>query len=111
MYYSDKLNKLFAVVQEFDDDDISSSVGVYSLAFPPISHASLSAYKPHSRNSEFTFQILIALLILLVIVIISALIFLSDVVPMRNKEQMIKNCYKSSKCKMFYFFGTKFSKS
>lgn len=90
MYYSDKLNKLFAVVQEFDDDDISSSVGVYSLAFPPISHASLSAYKPHSRNSEFTFQILIALLILLVIVIISALIFLSDVVPMRNKEQMIK---------------------
>ena len=75
LYYSDKLNKLFAVVQEFDDDDISSSVGVYSLAFPPISHASLSAYKPHSRNSEFTFQILIALLILLVIVIISALIF------------------------------------
>lgn len=75
LYYSDKLNKLFAVVQEFDNDDISSSVGVYSLAFPPISNESLSTYKPHSRNSELTYQILIALLTLLIIIIISALIF------------------------------------
>lgn len=75
LYYSDKLNKLFAVVQEFDESDISSSIGIYSLAFPPINSESLSAYKPRDKNEKLTGQILMASLVLLVIVILFSSIF------------------------------------
>lgn len=75
LYYSGKLNKLFAVVQEFDDSDISSSIGIYSLAFPPINSESLSTYKPHDRNEKLSGYILIISLVLLGIVIIFPLLF------------------------------------
>lgn len=75
LYYSDKLNKLFAVVQEFNDDDISSGIKIYSLAFPPINSELLNVYKPHNSDKKFTYQLLITLLILSVIAIAFALIF------------------------------------
>ena len=71
LYYSDRLNKLFALVQEFDDNDISSGISIYSLAFPPINSELLSTYKPHGEG-KVTYQVLVALL---VIAIISAFIF------------------------------------
>ena len=72
LYYSDKLNKLFAVVQEFDDNDISSSIGLYSLAFPPINNELLNTYQPRNKNQELIY---LALIVLLVIAIIFTLIF------------------------------------
>lgn len=67
LYYSDKLNKLFAVVQEFDDNDISSGIGIYSLAFPPINSESLNTYKPYDRSEKLIGQILIASLVFVMI--------------------------------------------
>lgn len=43
LYYDSELNNLYAVVQEFDDD-ISSDLKVYSLAFPPITPEELASY-------------------------------------------------------------------
>lgn len=43
LYYDSGLNSLYAVVQEFEDD-ISSNLKVYSLAFPPITAKELASY-------------------------------------------------------------------
>jgi two-component SAPR family response regulator len=43
LYLESGLNNLYAVVQEFDDD-ISSTLKVYSLAFPPVTAAELAGY-------------------------------------------------------------------
>lgn len=48
IYYSASMNCLFAVVQEFDNYDISSCIKVYSLAFPPISHQELTSLESSS---------------------------------------------------------------
>ncbi|UCS94022.1 DNA-binding transcriptional activator [Echinicola marina] len=58
LYYDKGLNKLYAVVQEFEDD-ISSELKIYSLAFPAISRAELFDF-PRKQNSNAS---LIALLI------------------------------------------------
>lgn len=52
IYYSANMNCLFAVVQEFDNHDISSSVKVYSLAFPPISYEELNSLKTPTGNKS-----------------------------------------------------------
>ncbi|MDR0510036.1 MAG: DNA-binding transcriptional activator [Rikenellaceae bacterium] len=44
LYYDRQLNSLFAVVQEFDDDDVASSLKIYSLDFPPISAEELTLH-------------------------------------------------------------------
>jgi hypothetical protein len=43
LYYDSALNRLFALVQEFDDD-ISSELKVYSLASPPITAEELASF-------------------------------------------------------------------
>jgi len=43
LYYDSDLNNLYAIVQEFEDD-ISSDLKIYSLAFPPISANELASY-------------------------------------------------------------------
>lgn len=50
LYYDEQLSCLFTIVQE-SKDDISSSIKVYSLAFPPISAEELNGY---SDNSDYT---------------------------------------------------------
>jgi len=49
LYYDDQLNTLLAVVQEFDTNDIASSLKIYSLAFPPVSNEELSGYVKNRR--------------------------------------------------------------
>ncbi len=49
LYYDSELNNLYAIVQEFDND-ISSDLKVYSLAFPPITEEQL---KNFSRKNSF----------------------------------------------------------
>lgn len=59
--YCDKdLNKLFAVVQEFEDD-ISSDLKVYTLSFPPINAQKLASYsqaKSHNSVGLITFVLI-----------------------------------------------------
>lgn len=50
LYYDTGLNSLYAVVQEFDDD-ISSDLKVYSLAFPPITAEELTSYANGKSNN------------------------------------------------------------
>jgi two-component SAPR family response regulator len=50
LYYDNGLNNLYAVVQEFDDD-ISSDLKVYSLAFPPITAQALASYSTRKSNN------------------------------------------------------------
>ena len=50
LYFDKGLNNLYAVVQEFEDD-ISSDLKVYSLAFPAITKAELSNF-PEKQSSK-----------------------------------------------------------
>ena len=50
LYYDGGLDNLYAVVQEFDDD-ISSDLKVYSLAFPPITARELEGYSSGKDNN------------------------------------------------------------
>ncbi len=63
IYYDSSLNSLYAVVQEFDDD-ISSDLKVYSLAFPPLTAEELASYSVERTNYTLAIIILGALLIL-----------------------------------------------
>lgn len=56
LYFDSGLNTLYAVVQEFDDD-ISSDLKVYSLAFPPITAQELESYA--QRNDDNTLAIVL----------------------------------------------------
>lgn len=65
LYYDRELNSLYAVVQEFDDD-ISSSLSVYSLSFPPITASELAAYSKHDGNKTLPVILTISTLIVVV---------------------------------------------
>lgn len=62
LYYDEDMNKLFAVVQEFDDD-ISSDLKVYSLSFPPITADELASYSKQN-NANALAIIAVSLLLL-----------------------------------------------
>lgn len=64
IYYSSNLNCLIAVVQEFDNYDISSGIKVYSLAFPPINYKELVAHESFSNNNTSLIIIVAAILLL-----------------------------------------------
>ena len=51
LYYDSGLNNLYAVVQEFDDD-ISSDLKIYSLAFPPITARELINYSRDKSDNR-----------------------------------------------------------
>jgi len=57
LYFDRGLNNLYAVVQEFEDD-ISSDLKIYSLAFPAITAKELSNF-PEEKNSKATLLIII----------------------------------------------------
>jgi hypothetical protein len=59
-YYDMELSALLAVVQEFDDD-IASTLKIYSLAFPPISHKELAGDTTWSRHGAVIIAIIIIL--------------------------------------------------
>lgn len=52
LYYDEQLTSLFAVVQE-SIDDISSSIKVYSLAFPPIAEDELGNYPKAASDRKY----------------------------------------------------------
>lgn len=41
IYLDDQLNRLYTIVQEFDQEDVASELKIYSLVFPPISKEDL----------------------------------------------------------------------
>jgi len=63
LYYDSSLNKLFTIVQEFDDD-ISSDLKVYSLSFPPINADELASYSKNKKISTLAIVLVSAVLAL-----------------------------------------------
>lgn len=61
LYYDGELNNLYAVVQEFEDD-ISSDLKIYSLAFPPITAEELISYSREKTNYTLALIFLFCLL-------------------------------------------------
>lgn len=58
LYFDSELNNLYAVVQEFDDD-ISSDLKVYSLAFPPVTAQELVSFSKVKSNKTVTWLIIL----------------------------------------------------
>jgi hypothetical protein len=58
LYYDSLLNNLYAVVQEFDDD-ISSNLKVYSLAFPPVTAQELVSFSKGKSNKATTWVLIL----------------------------------------------------
>lgn len=50
LYYDGGLNNLYVVVQEFEDD-ISSDLKIYSLAFPPVTAQELASYSRGNKDN------------------------------------------------------------
>lgn len=69
IYYSSHLNCLFAIAQEFDNYDISSTIKIYSLSFPPISYEQLNLYDTPKSGSPLI--LIVAIILLLSPMIIS----------------------------------------
>lgn len=63
IYYTAKLNNLIAVIQEFDNFDISSTIKVYTLAFPPISREELSVYESSSKDKLYLIASILTLVL------------------------------------------------
>ncbi|MEB2774361.1 DNA-binding transcriptional activator [Algoriphagus sp. D3-2-R+10] len=57
LYFDKGLNKLYALVQEFEDD-ISSDLKVYSLAFPAITKGELSNFPENKSSNTFLITLL-----------------------------------------------------
>jgi len=69
LYYDQGLNRLFALVQEFDDD-IASDLKVYSLAFPPITAEELVNYsKPNSTGTKRLIVILSSIIVVVAFIV------------------------------------------
>lgn len=64
IYYSSNMNCLFAVVQEFDNFDISSVIKVYSLTFPPISFEELTLQETKADSNKLIIILILTLLLL-----------------------------------------------
>lgn len=58
LYYDRSLNNLYAIVQEFEDD-ISSDLKVYSLAFPPVTAEELTSYAKGKGNNTLVFVVIL----------------------------------------------------
>lgn len=54
LYYAPRLYNLYTIVQEFEDNDIASSIKIYSLAFPPVSCEELTSYKEASDHNTLS---------------------------------------------------------
>lgn len=80
IYYSSNLNCLFAIVQEFDNFDISSSIKVYSLGFPPISYEELT-----SQDSQFNRNLRLIIISSMALLLLIALILF--IIIRRKKKQ------------------------
>jgi len=83
LYYSHSLNNLFAVIQEFDNQDISSVIKIYSLAFPPISYEELVMHEPKSNRNSV---IIISFIFLLLMV--SAFVLFRKLRNKRKRENL-----------------------
>ncbi|WP_372648312.1 hypothetical protein [Draconibacterium sp.] len=66
LYYDSNHEKLFVLVQEFEDD-IASELKVYSLTFPPIKQENLTDYKSTLNSGLYPFIILLAIMAIVLI--------------------------------------------
>lgn len=82
IYYSSNLNALFTIIQEFDNQDISSKIKIYSISFPPITYDELAAHGYYNNYGKF--KEIIIVIGLFVIIIACILLFF---ILKRKKEK------------------------
>ncbi len=70
LYLSSNKSHLYAIVQEFDNRDISSTIKVYSLSFPPISRDDLAQYRTVDKKLIILLCGVFLLLIIAVAIVI-----------------------------------------
>lgn len=79
IFFSDEIGEIYGVVQEFEDDDIASSLNIYSLSSPPLSYEELvSANEAKSDSSN---------LLWLILATVSSFIVLTFYFKKRRKEK------------------------
>ena len=88
LYYDGSLNSLYAVVQEFEDD-ISSDLKVYSLAFPPITAEELASYSREKNNYTAAIVAFVSLLA----IGFAYVLFKRQQSKLSNDEDETKNLY------------------
>lgn len=81
LYYDNDLNRLFAVVQEFEDD-ISSDLKVYTLSFPPITSEELASLSQAGNQN-----VVVGGLITIGIILIAGIGYLVYRNRLKNKEE------------------------
>ncbi len=67
IYYSSREKRLYALVQEFEADDISSQLKIYSIAFPPVTVDKLLS--PTKSDHSAMIKIIVLLTIIFMVVL------------------------------------------
>jgi len=78
LFYSHKSHELCALIQEFENDDIASSIKIYTLASPPVKLESLHI---HTKNNNTLAKLLI----------IGGVVMVSAIVILRLKRLKLAN--------------------
>jgi len=86
LYYNTNPDELYAIVQEFGDDDIVSNVKVYSLMFPPVTKEALS---PPEDKSDRRFYFIIGVCIVLLLSFL--VIGMVRILRKRPKKEFVSN--------------------
>ena len=83
LFLDKKISKLYAVVQEFDNDDIGSKFKLYTLSYPPVSFESLQNTLAPGKSGRTLFYIILALIL---IIILSGIIYWRFYRKRKSKE-------------------------
>lgn len=84
LYFDKFSSQLISIVQEFDNDDIASTMKVYSLAFPPVAKDKISSFSS-SENSLLKWHWILIIVLILLVILLSFTIFSQR----RNKHKLI----------------------
>ncbi len=79
IYYSSSEQTLYALVQEFEDDDIASQLKIYSIAFPAVTVDKLMTQA--KSDSSVATKLIILLLSMLFIVVLGYLLLKKEQSP------------------------------
>ncbi len=83
LFLDKKADKLYAVVQEFDNDDIASKFKLYTLSYPPVSFDSLQMTPPSGKSNK--------LFLYIIPIVIIAIILVFTIYWRGHRKEKVKN--------------------
>lgn len=87
LYYSTNDNALLAIVQEFDNYDISSNIKVYSISYPPITYEELINHGIYSKHHSG--MILLAVFLVILFIGITVYLYLKKNKKTHTREEFV----------------------